>query len=173
MLGRRLLGVLEGALAAGAEHRQAAVARDRVEPGAQMDVLVRGRELAIRGHERVLDGVLGLLGGAEHVAAEGEDAAVMAVIDGLERGLGAATEQLDEPVVGGEAQQPAGIRGPERMGRRAAEASIVLALSTDRCEGRSDLPPSWPETRWERAGWMVSLYPIDMNAPARGLKFAR
>ena len=43
VLGRRLLGVLERALAAGAEHGEAAVARDRVEPRAQMDALVRGR----------------------------------------------------------------------------------------------------------------------------------
>ena len=54
----------------------------------------------------------------------------------------------------------------------AAEASIVLALSTDRWEGRSDFPPSWPETRWEGAGWMVSLYPMDVNPPSPDLEFA-
>ena len=91
--------------------------------------------------ERVLDGVLGLLGRADHVAAEREDPAVMAVVDGLERGLGAGTDQLDELVVGGEAQQPArdpGSRtyGPPR-GRGFHRARII-----DRSVGRQERFPA-------------------------------
>jgi hypothetical protein len=44
------------------------------------------------------------------VAAEREDAAVMAVEDDLERRLGAAPDLLHEAVVGGEAQQARGDR---------------------------------------------------------------
>ena len=66
-------------------------------------------ELAVGGQERVLDRVLGLLDRAEHVPAEAEHAAVVAVEDRLERRLGAAAQQLDEPLVGREPQQPAGL----------------------------------------------------------------
>ena len=89
----------------------------------------------------MLDGVLGLLGGAEHVAAEGEDAAVVAVVDRLERGLGAAADELDEAVVGGEAEQPggdpwAGTCGPRR-GRGFHRARII-----DRMLGRQERFPA-------------------------------
>jgi predicted alpha/beta-fold hydrolase len=53
------------------------------------------------------------------VAAEGEDATVVTVEDGLERGLGAVADELDEALVGRQAQQAGGhawcnpLRGPE------------------------------------------------------------
>jgi hypothetical protein len=53
----------------------------------------------------VLDGVLRLLVRAEHVAAEAEDAAVVAVEDDLEGGLVAAPDPFDESLVGQPRQQ--------------------------------------------------------------------
>ena len=53
----------------------------------------------------MLEGVLGLLDGAEHVAAEGEDPAVVAVVEDLEGRLGAGADVLDEALVRRQAQQ--------------------------------------------------------------------
>ncbi len=141
MLRLRLGRVLERALAPGAQDGEAAVAGDRVEPRAQLDALVRADELAVGRHERVLDGVLGLLEGADHVAAEREDAAMVAVVDGLERRLGAGTDELDEAIVGGEAEQPcgdpwAGTGGPSG-GRGFHRVRII-----DRMLGRQEEFPA-------------------------------
>ena len=84
-LGGRLVELAEWLLAPGAQHRVTPVARDREQPGAQMDRLVRGREVVVGRQERVLDGVLGFLEAPEHVAAERQDRAVVAVVGGLER----------------------------------------------------------------------------------------
>ena len=46
--------------------------------------------------ERVLDGVLGLLRVPEHVPAERQDAAMVAVVDHLERGRAAFANQRDQ-----------------------------------------------------------------------------
>ena len=85
------------------EHRQAAVAGDGVQPGAQRDRAIVGQERAVRGAEGVLDRVLGLLQRPEHVPAEGQHAAVMAVVEDLEGGAcgGAVTaaDLRDEPIV--------------------------------------------------------------------------
>ena len=51
------------------------------------------------GDEGLLERVLGLVARAEHVAAEGEDAGVVAVVEHLERGLVPAPELLDQPLV--------------------------------------------------------------------------
>jgi hypothetical protein len=107
VLGRRLVGRGERVLAAPAQQREAAVAGDRVEPRAQVDGLVGADEVAVRRHEGVLDGVLGLLGRAQHVAAEPEDAAQVAVVEHLEGGLGARADGRDEAVVGGRARDRA------------------------------------------------------------------
>ncbi len=60
------------------------------------------------GEEDVLEGVLRLLAAAEHVAAEGEQPAVVAVVDRLEGGGVAGAQPLDEPVVAQPAEEPAG-----------------------------------------------------------------
>jgi hypothetical protein len=49
--------------------------------------------------EGLLHGVLGLVGGAEHVPAEGQDAAVVTVVQRLEGRLATAPHLLHEPVV--------------------------------------------------------------------------
>jgi hypothetical protein len=102
--GRRLVLELSGLLAPRAEHRQAAVARDRVQPGLELDLAVVGEQARVGRGEGVLDSVLGLVARAEHVAAEGEDAAVVAVVGHLERDLVAAPDLLDQSLVaeGGE-----------------------------------------------------------------------
>jgi hypothetical protein len=90
--------------------RQAAVARDRVEPGAQLDVAHAGAQRAVGRGEAVLQGVLGLLAAAEHLSAEGEQAAVVAVVDDLERGVVAGAHARDEAIVA-HARQPPRTRG--------------------------------------------------------------
>jgi hypothetical protein len=62
----------------------------------------------VRGHERVLDRILGLVDGAEHMAAERQHAAVVAVVEHLERGDRAAARLLDQPGVAGQPEQPGG-----------------------------------------------------------------
>jgi hypothetical protein len=104
VLGRRVGHLADRLPPAGPQRREAAVAGDRVQPRPQLDRLVGPDELAEGREERVLDRVLGLLDGAEHVAAEGKDAAVVAIEDRFEGCLGAAADALDEPVVGCEAQ---------------------------------------------------------------------
>jgi len=52
----------------------------------------------------VLQGVLGLLAAAEHLPAEGEQAAVVAVVDDLEGGVVARAHALHEAVVAHESQ---------------------------------------------------------------------
>jgi hypothetical protein len=104
-LGDRLGELADRLLAARAQHRVAAVARDREQPRAQVDRLLGGDEIVISGEEGLLDGVLGLLGAAEHVAAEGQDRPVVAVIDCLERHLLALADEVDEAGVAGKAKQ--------------------------------------------------------------------
>jgi hypothetical protein len=94
-------------LALGAQQRETAVAGDRVEPGLELDRLGRAGEVAVGGDERVLDDVLGLLAGADHVPCEGEDASVVAVEDRLERSVVAGAEQPHELVVASEAESSA------------------------------------------------------------------
>src|SRR3954469_6470786 len=78
-VGHRLAG------AAGAQDGEAAVARDRVEPGLQRRGPVAGaRERAVGRGEGVLQRVLGLLPASQHVPAERDEAAVVAIVDGLE-----------------------------------------------------------------------------------------
>jgi hypothetical protein len=105
VLGRRLDGLVRGALAPRAQDAEAAVAGDRVQPRPQLDRLVGAQQVAVGREERVLDGVLGLLHGAEHVAAEGEDAAVMARVHDLEGRFRAAAQRIDESLVRSQPQE--------------------------------------------------------------------
>jgi hypothetical protein len=109
------LGVLDAdLLLAGAQDRQTPVAGDGVEPRLELDGLVGGGEIAVGGGEGVLDRVLALLAGADHVAAEGEDPAVVTIVDGLEGRLVTATDQADELVVAREPQ--AAAWAPDEIG---------------------------------------------------------
>ncbi len=107
------LGVVLGHLVAGAQHGQAAVARDREQPRLEGDLAVAAAlEVAVGRGEGVLDGVLGLLARAEHVAAEGQDPRAVALEGDLEGRVAAAPDLGDEPVVASEAQQAPGSQRP-------------------------------------------------------------
>jgi hypothetical protein len=95
-----------GALAAGAQYRQAAVAGYRVEPRPQRGGRVGAPQVAVGGEERELQDVLGLLLGAQHVPTERQDGTMVALEQRLERALRAGTHVLDQPLIGGEPQQP-------------------------------------------------------------------
>ena len=82
-VGRALLELEGRALPAGTEDGQAAVTSDGEQPGLQADRFRRGDEIAVGGEKRVLYGVLGFVGAAEHVPAEREDRPVVTVIDRL------------------------------------------------------------------------------------------
>ena len=98
--------VVEGhLLAARAQDRQAAVARDGEEPGLEEDRPLAAAQRAIGRHEGVLEGVLGLLVAGEHAPAEGEQAAVIAVEDELEGALVAGADPGHEGVVGSPARK--------------------------------------------------------------------
>ena len=89
-----------------AQRGQAAVAGDRVQPRLELDRLVARDKIAVCRHERLLDGVLGLDLRPEHVAAEREDAAVVAVVDGLERRFVATPDLSDQTLIGERRKQP-------------------------------------------------------------------
>jgi hypothetical protein len=64
-----------------------------------MDRLAGVAELTVRREEGVLDDVLRLLRGADHVAAERQHGAMVAVEQRLEGGLGPRADHRDEAVV--------------------------------------------------------------------------
>ncbi len=78
---------------------QAAVARDAVEPGPDVDRPLVGEHRVVGGGQHILQHVLGVLARAEHVPAEGEQAAVVAADEHLEGVLVAAADRGDEPLV--------------------------------------------------------------------------
>ena len=101
---------------------EAAVARDPVQPRAHVDVALVGAHRCVRLHEHLLEHVLGVLLGAQHVAAEGEQPRVVAVEEDLEGVIVATADQRDQLVVALQLEQ----------GRAPAEN----AGATDgRCEG--------------------------------------
>ena len=96
---------LEGVVAAGdvvtprAQDAEAAVAGDRVEPRLQLDRLPAAPEAVEGRDEHLLEGVLGLLLVAEHVAAERQQLAGVPLVDDLEGRLVAGPDLGDEPGV--------------------------------------------------------------------------
>ena len=107
-LGREAVGAgqaLEGVVAAGdvvtprAQDAEAAVAGDRVEPGLQLDRLPAAPEAVVGRDEHLLEGVLGLLLVAEHVAAERQELRRVALVDDLEGRRVAGPDLGDEPGV--------------------------------------------------------------------------
>ena len=68
-----------------AQHVEAAVAHDREQPGAQRHLALVGAQGRQRADEGVLDDLLGVVvGAAEQAAREGQQALVVAVVDGVE-----------------------------------------------------------------------------------------
>ena len=72
---------------AGREDRETAVAGDREQPGAQLLRGALGEQGAVGAQEGLLQRVLALVLGAEHVAAEAEQRPVVTVVDDLEGAL--------------------------------------------------------------------------------------
>ncbi len=64
-----------------------AVARDAVEPRADVDLAFVGEDRVVGGREDLLQDVLGILAGAQHVPAEGEQARLVARAEHLEGGV--------------------------------------------------------------------------------------
>jgi hypothetical protein len=76
------------------------VARDPVQPRAHVDRAVVGTDRVERGGEDLLQDVLCVLARAEHVAAEGQQARLVAGDEHLERRVVAAPHERDQAFVG-------------------------------------------------------------------------
>ena len=96
-----------------------AVAGDAVEPGPDVDLALVGEDRVEGGGEDLLQDVLGVLARAEHVAAEGQQARLVARAQRLEGGVMAPAGEGDQPLVGLQAQQ---------RGRAAQARAIALGL---------------------------------------------
>ncbi len=75
---------------------EAAVAGDPVEPRAQVDLALVGEHRPVGVDEDLLQHVFGVLGGAQHLAAEAEQPALVAVDDRLEGARVAAARHRDQ-----------------------------------------------------------------------------
>ena len=90
-----------------------AVARDPVQPRPHVDLALVGEHRVEGGGEDLLQHVLGVLARAEHVAAEGQQARLVARAERLEGGVLAAAGERDQALVGLQAQQrQTGRAGP-------------------------------------------------------------
>ena len=92
---------------------QRAVARDPVQPRAHVDRAVVGQQRVERRGEDLLQHVLGVLLGGEHVAAEREQPRLVAGDERLVGGLVALAGQRDQPLVALQAQQWRRTSDPE------------------------------------------------------------
>ena len=84
---------------------EAAVAGDPVEPRAHRDRAPVGDHRVVGGDEDLLEHVLGVLGRAQHLAAEAEEARLVALHESVEGVLVALAGQRDEVLVGLEAEK--------------------------------------------------------------------
>ena len=77
-----------------------AVAGDAVQPGANVDLAIVGEHGVERRREDLLQHVLGVLPGPQHVAAEREQARLVTSAQGLERRVVAPPSKADEALIG-------------------------------------------------------------------------
>ena len=82
---------------------EAAVAGDPIEPRADGDRALVGEHRAVGVDEDLLEDVLGVLGGAQHLAAEAEQARLVALDECVEGVLVAVAGQRDQLLVALEA----------------------------------------------------------------------
>ena len=82
-----------------------AVARDPVQPRAHVDLALVGEDRVVGGREDLLQHVLRVLLGGEHVPAERQQARLVAGDERLERVLVAAPDERDQALVGLQPQQ--------------------------------------------------------------------
>ena len=80
---------------AAAQHVQAGVGGDAVQPGRDIEVVARASQRPVGFDEAVLREVVGVVGVAHHAVDEGVDLALVALEDGLEGGLVARLRPLD------------------------------------------------------------------------------
>ncbi len=114
--GGRDLHLADLTLTAGAQHGQAAVARDGIEPGPEVDDPVVGLEVTMGRGEHLLHRVLGLLARAEHVPAERQDAGQVALVEHLEGVDVARPHPRDELGVGAQGEHALGGAYPRTRG---------------------------------------------------------
>ena len=84
---------------------EAAVASDPVEPGPHRDRALVGDHRVVGGDEDLLEHVLGVLGRAQHLAAEAEEARLVALDQSVEGVLVALPGQRDELLIVLEAKE--------------------------------------------------------------------
>ena len=101
----------------------------------------------------MLQGVLRLLATAEHVPAEGEQAAVVAVVDDLERGVVARAHARDEAIVA-HAQQPPPARRLRRtdVDRGGGHRRKYAPPGQRNVKGMRGRCPGPPGTAWGATG---------------------
>jgi hypothetical protein len=97
---------------------QAAVAGNPVKPWADVEGPVIGSHRVVGGGEHLLENILRVLLGAEHVAAEGKQARPVALEQKLERAVVPASDERDQALVRLEAEQ-----------RRAANQQPAAGIS--------------------------------------------
>ena len=105
---------------------QGAVADDRVEPGADVDLVVAAQRL-VRTQQGLLNDVLGSMPGND-APGEGDQAGPVAPHDLFEGGLVAGAEEADEPGIGLRAQRDA-CQGPQagaHLGRSIGASVLEL-----------------------------------------------
>ena len=88
----------------------------RYSHGRTLIAPVVGEDRVERRREDLLQDVLGVLARAEHVAAEGQQARLVAADERLERAVVAAPDEDDEPLVGLQAKQRGGTPHADRDG---------------------------------------------------------
>jgi hypothetical protein len=84
---------------------EAAVAGDSVQPGAEVDLTLVGEHRPVGVDEDLLQDVFGVLGRAQHLAAEAKQAALVAVDDRLEGAGVAGPRHRDQLLVALQFQQ--------------------------------------------------------------------
>ena len=92
-LGSRLVELGGGLLAARAQDRVAAVARDREQPGAQMDLLLRGDQVVVRRRNVCWTASSASCGSPSIWRQNDRMPAMVAVVDHLERGRASLPDQ--------------------------------------------------------------------------------
>jgi hypothetical protein len=102
---------------------QRAVARDPVQPRAHVDVALVGQDRVERGREDLLQHVLGVLLGGEHVPAERQQPRLVARDQRLEGMRVATADKRDQALVGLQPQQRRAPWSPATPVGFTAEAS--------------------------------------------------
>jgi len=159
---RRRRDHLDGA-ATLAQDAYARIASNGKQPGAQVYLAIVCDKRPVRGRERRLNGVFGILRRVEHVPSERQQLAGMAVIEDLERGPIAATDQRHEPLVRGEAK-------PNSRPRPDSSTAISQLISHSRTPRRRRRLSTHRLTATERC---LTLYLTAMNSSAHRDKRAR